>query len=360
MTIYSRFKSLYIYILLFVLGIIFLIRDYVFALNSAQDFKWAQYSFSIFSDQLLWIPVLPALFYLFEKSPLYNKTLTRSVLNYIPALILIAFVHRYIAVVGAKYVEYKLDIINESYYERIQAYYTSIILGGTLNDIIFCVIIVFILSFIRYYEEFKEEQLKNLSITKQLNDAQLDTLKMQIQPHFLFNSLNTVSAIMEENVESAQTIVSKLSSFLRYSLDYQSQKFVTLAEEINFTKTYLDIELERFSDRLKIDFSIDPKTEQILIPAFLLQPFIENSFKHGVNKFSSVTEIFIRSELKENKLFLSVGNNGHSSEEYIRFGIGLSNIKNRLETIYNDNFTLIVRSDSGFINQIALPTSEEI
>ena len=360
MTIYSRFKSFYIYILLFVLGIIFLVRDYVFALNSTLDFKWLQYTFSIFSDQFLWVPILPALFYLFEKSSLFNKKITISTLKLFPILILIAFIHRYIAVVGAKYIEYKLDIINENYYERIQAYYTALISGGTLNDIIFCIIIILILSFIRYYEQFKDEQIKNLSITKQLNDAQLDTLKMQIQPHFLFNSLNTVSAIMEENVESAQAIVSKLSSFLRYSLDYQSQKFVTLAEEINFTKTYLDIELERFSDRLTVNISIDEETEHFLIPAFLLQPFIENSFKHGVNKFSSVTEIYIKSERSDGKLHLTVGNNGIGDDKKVIFGIGLSNIKNRLETIYNGDYSLNVSSESGFINKIILPISEEI
>ena len=173
-------------------------------------------------------------------------------------------------------------------------------------------------------------------------------LRYQLNPHFLFNTLNAISTlVLSKATDQANEMVTKLSKFLRYSLDHSPLDRVTLAHELETSKLYLDIEIVRFAERLKLQFEVAENAQSALVPTMLLQPIIENSIKHGITKVESGGTILIKASKNGGLLTLEVADDGPGLPEEdaearlsLSKGVGISNIRNRLKEIYGSNHEL--------------------
>jgi len=204
----------------------------------------------------------------------------------------------------------------------------------------------FIFKYNRLFQAEKEKSLRSEALA---HEAQLLMLRYQLNPHFLFNTLNAISTlVMAEVNDKANEMLTKLSKFLRYSLDHSPLDRVSLLHELETSRLYLDIEKVRFGDRLRLEFDIASDAESALVPTMLLQPIIENSIKHGISKVESGGSITIRAQRVGDNLLIEVGDDGPGvqnrtapGEEFVLSnGVGVSNIRNRLQEIYGSRHEL--------------------
>ncbi len=181
-------------------------------------------------------------------------------------------------------------------------------------------------------KELDEARAKSLAIS-----SQLASLESRIHPHFLFNTLNSIAALIRENPSRAEKMVEKLSALLRYSLDFEPNKLVTLAEELKITRDYLEIESTRFAEKLQYNFDIQKSVLNEKIPAFSLQTLVENSIKHVASKRSTKTKIYISATKLDENVMIEVSDNGGGfSIKDIKTGHGLDTLKKRLQNIFDD------------------------
>lgn len=202
---------------------------------------------------------------------------------------------------------------------------------------------------IKYYQLFQAEKEKSLRSEALAHEAQLLMLRYQLNPHFLFNTLNAISTlVLSQANERANEMLTKLSKFLRYSLDHSPLDKVSLAHELETSRLYLDIEKVRFAERLRLNIDIEKAAENAMVPTMLLQPLIENSIKHAISKSETGGTISIIARVEEGKLRLEVSDDGPGLPEYegesdmlvLSQGVGVSNIRNRLQQIYGDEHAL--------------------
>ena len=210
--------------------------------------------------------------------------------------------------------------------------------------------VVLVANVISYYQKFRNRERRTLQLEAQLAKAQLDVLKSQLQPHFLFNTLHSISSLMLTNVQAADKMMSRLSDLLRMTLDNQRVQETTLDCEMEFIDGYLQIEKMRFEDRLNIKMDIAADTRDASVPYLLLQPLVENAIRHGVSKRSSGGEIRIASRHDDRYLYLTIGDNGpgfHETEDWARGGLGLRATRERLHTLYGSDQSVELESVSG-------------
>jgi len=200
--------------------------------------------------------------------------------------------------------------------------------------------------------QIKEEQLMRLSAESGVRDAQMKMLRYQLNPHFLFNTLNSISALVRTNrTEQARSMITQLSQFLRSSLDGETAIYVTLSEEIETLQSYLNIEKVRYGDRLRTEFSIDPKAEPALLPCLILQPLLENALQYAIAGKVKGGLLRITAHVDGERLKIFVADSGDFDKsllEGLKKGIGLSNIEARLASHYGkEGFVSYVQSDLG-------------
>ena len=207
----------------------------------------------------------------------------------------------------------------------------------------------------------REEQLKRLQAESAARDAQLQMLRYQLNPHFLFNTLNSINALvtLQEN-HKAQTMIQRLSEFLRHTLEQDNIDNVTLEQELNTLHSYLDIEKTRFEDRLMLTFDIEPQALQALVPSFILQPFYENSLKYAIGAREAGGTIALLARIVEHELLLQVSDDGpevNDSDDILERGIGLRNTVKRLEAAYGSRYTFdaSAAAEQGFCITLAIP-----
>jgi len=230
-----------------------------------------------------------------------------------------------------------------------------------LNFLIYFAMI-FIIYVYYYIAQVKEAEEKRGLLEAQLLSTRMKMLTSQLQPHFLFNTLNSISSLVEIDSNLAKDTIADLSDFLREILYNSDAKFIPLHKELTVLEYFLNIVNVRFSDHLTIEKKIDPDLLNINIPAMILQPIVENSIKHGYSY--NHTDLAIKiSVLKQNgTVLLKVENNGkhitEDTQDLINSGVGLSNLKERLYNLYGDSHTFIMRNKadgSGVETLIELP-----
>jgi two-component system LytT family sensor kinase len=190
----------------------------------------------------------------------------------------------------------------------------------------------------------KEQQLKRSKAEMFAHEAQLKMLRYQLNPHFLFNTLNAISSLVhDKDSTKANSMVVQLSKFLRYSLDNDPVRRVTLKEEMEALKLYLDIERTRFGDRLRVDFDIDPKAKLVRIPSLILQPLAENAIKYAIAPVEEGGTITVNATLLDNSVVIELHDTGPGRASYNydsdSAGIGLRNTIDRLHGFYGDSYT---------------------
>ncbi len=199
----------------------------------------------------------------------------------------------------------------------------------------FYLIFVLLYYMILYYEDLQQKLKNEADLNNLVKEAELNALKSQINPHFLFNSLNSISSLTMTSPEKAQEMVIKLSDFLRYSLSHDKNETTTLRRELENTERYLDIEKVRFGRRLRYQSHVPESCLDVKLPNMILQPLFENAIKHGV--YNSTEEVLVELNCMANNDFLELHITNDFDPEAVRpkgEGIGLKNIKNRLEILY--------------------------
>lgn len=187
-----------------------------------------------------------------------------------------------------------------------------------------------------------EKNLKLMSLESQLTQSQLSALKAQLNPHFLFNSLHAVTTLIGYDDEKARNMTIKISSLLRKMLEDRDKHTHTLKEELDYIRDYLEIEQERFFDRLKVDFEIEETSLAAEVPNLILQPLVENAFKHGISKLEGSGNITITSQVthEDKHLKIVVQNTSPGGITGISLGVGLENVKKRLGQLYGTTASL--------------------
>jgi signal transduction histidine kinase len=193
-----------------------------------------------------------------------------------------------------------------------------------------------------YYRESRDRELRASQLETRLVAAQLTTLQQQLQPHFLFNTLNAISALMHRDVAAADRTLVRLSDLLRLTLERLGDREVTLEEELDFLRKYLDIERTRWADRLIVRFDVEPGTLPALVPTLLLQPLVENAIKHGVARKAGAGHVDVSARREHDKLWLEIRDDGVGLSEdaltALHKGIGVSTTHARLQHQFGADF----------------------
>lgn len=196
-----------------------------------------------------------------------------------------------------------------------------------------------------YYKKFQDERHRSARLEAQLVRAQLAALKMQLQPHFLFNTLNSISDMALEDPRKTVQMIARLGDFLRLTVETNGTQQTDLEQELVFLKNYLEIEQIRFRDRLRIEYDIPPETLPARVPNLILQPLVENAIKHGIAKSLGAGKITIRARTDGRILRLEIRNDGSPAANGRggREGIGIANTRERLEQFYGHRFRFWLR-----------------
>ncbi len=232
-------------------------------------------------------------------------------------------------------------------------------LAGIINlgGVIACWSLIYF-SF-HYFQNYKRAEIESYIWEAAVKDFELKTLKSQLNPHFIFNALNSIRALIEEDPQNAQTAVTKLSNILRYSLKMERSETVPLDEEMQTVADYLSLEKMRLEERIKFKISVDPKTSKIEIPPMMIQTLVENGIKHGISKRTNGGEIFVSTKVDDSNLHINIKNTGQLEESLLKQsnGFGISNTKQRLNLIYGDSakFEIKNNSDDSVSAEIIIP-----
>ncbi len=217
---------------------------------------------------------------------------------------------------------------------------------------------------LEYYRKYEDGRLRASQLEAKLATAQLHALKMQLHPHFLFNTLHSISELVHDNPARAESMIVRLSDFLRLTLDHVGIPEVPVSEEIDFLRRYLEIEQMRFEDRLTVEWEIDPATANVRVPNLILQPLVENALKHGISRNTTQGLVRISCKQEDGRLAMTVYNNGPvprrgpvNLTEPVREGVGLNNTRSRLERLYGGNHHIDFRrgAEGGFEVTIRIP-----
>lgn len=212
-----------------------------------------------------------------------------------------------------------------------------------------------------YYHKFRERELRASQLEARLAQTKLQVLKMQLHPHFLFNTLNAISELVYRDPDVAEHMITNLSDLLRISLDNVGVQEVPLQQELDFLNKYLEIEQTRFQDRLQLSMEIDPDTLDASVPNMILQPLVENAIKHGIGPRSSGGRIEIAAHRQNGTLHLRVSDDGrglpNGEQAALREGVGLANTRARLAHLYGSqhNFELISSPQRGLTLELEIP-----
>jgi sensor histidine kinase YesM len=233
--------------------------------------------------------------------------------------------------------------------ERESNHLVAAISAGILN--IASVVLVWSLIYfsVHYFENSKKAEIEALIFEAAVKDFELKTLKAQLNPHFMFNAMNSIRALIEEDPQNAKDAITKLSNLMRYTLKIERTETVPLAEELKTIQDYLDLEKIRFEERLKYLIKSTPEADRVEIPPMMVQTLVENGIKHGISKITQGGEISLTARTNDSQLIIEIRNNGRFDEESFKNsrGFGISNTKHRLALLYGENASLNLSNENN-------------
>jgi two-component system, LytTR family, sensor kinase len=201
---------------------------------------------------------------------------------------------------------------------------------------------------VHFYQVALDRQTIAAQLEMQLSHAELENLKSQLHPHFLFNSLHAIGVLMQEDVDAASHLLVSLGDLLRMALERRENE-ITLRSELEFVGKYLEIEQTRFHDRLKVHMDVPPDLLDVYVPSLALQPLVENAIKHGFSVDSNASRLQIAAKVYDGRVWLRVRDDGPgpAPAPRLRFGVGLSNVQSRLNQLYGDQSSLELTGGDG-------------
>ena len=218
-------------------------------------------------------------------------------------------------------------------------------------------LILFVYLAFDYYVKYRDRELRASQLQTQLSKAQLQALKMQLNPHFLFNTLNSISSLMYTDVEAADAMLMRLSEFLRMTLEQNVDQEISLDRELDFVQRYLEIEKIRFEDRLSVSIEVDEEARSAKVPSLALQPLIENAIHHGIATRPEGGSIAISAEKQNGRLHIAVRDDGSGMQSSRGERVGLANTRARLEQLYGaeHSFSIGNAAGGGVVVDIEIP-----
>ena len=311
----------------------------------------------------LWAIFSPLIFRFSKRFPIEFRPLTvRNLLLYFPALISFAGIHQVIHLAVLWSITPRLRRQFPALIDCYRAYFGF----GFYIDLIIASLIVIAVHALLYYQNFRASELAQSSLKTQLAQAQLRALKMQLHPHFLFNTLHSISSLVLEDPPKANSMIARLGDFLRLTLENSDQQLVSLKQETEFLRCYLEIEQVRFGDRLTLAFELEPQTLSAQVPHLILQPVVENAIQHAIAPRATRGRIDIEARRLNRLLRLEVRDDGPgiaSNGDLLGIeGLGLSNVRARLHQIYGSDFRFELTNarDGGLTVVMEIPFQQEV
>lgn len=314
------------------------------------------------SSSYVWLAFMPLILWLGRKFRFENGQWKRSVPVHFIASIFVAFAQQAVDALILPQLGYPPNIKFASY---LEGYKVFLLINFHLSVSIYWAVIG-IKHAISYYQKYRERELRTSQLEARLAQTRLQVLKMQLHPHFLFNTLNAISELVYKDPEAAEQMITNLSDLLRLSLDNVGVQEVPLQQELEFLKKYIEIEQTRFHDRLQIEMHIESDTLDATVPNMILQPLVENAIKHGIAPRSWGGRIDINAERQNGSLLLCVSDDGvgvpDGNTENLKEGVGLSNTRARLKHLYGDahKFELQSLIDGGLALKLEIPFKSSV
>jgi two-component system, LytTR family, sensor kinase len=306
----------------------------------------------------LWAALTPPILYLSRRFPIRRRHWARSALLHFGCSLLAAAL-----LLGAYTLAAKL--IGLPVAQRpLGSAYLALVIVEYHNTLIIYWIILGIDHALRYYRKYRERELQTSQLEAKLAQAQLQVLKMQLHPHFLFNTLHAISTLMHRDVEAADRMIARLSDLLRLALESEGVQEVSLKQELELLERYLEIEQTRFRDRLTVEMRIEPEVLDARVPNLILQPLVENAIQHGIAPRRGTGRIEIDARRENGTLALSVRDDGRGlnagAGAKLKEGVGLSNTRARLHQLYGAraSFRLSSAPEGGVLACLEIPFHE--
>ncbi len=312
-------------------GLLIASQTYIAYSTREVPFQWSRILLLSFIYAYSWAALTPFILRLAERFPIERFRWQRSLMIHLAASLLLSIATRVLEILS-----YFFLVANPEQPLSMWRVLRNVLAIFDYGVLIYWVIILIKYAF-EYHRRYREGELKASQLEAQLAQAELQALKMQLNPHFLFNTLNSISALMNKDQEGAEKMIARLGDFLRLTLESRGTQEVTLKEELDFLKCYLEIERIRFQDRLQINIQVEPDTLAARLPNLILQPIVENAILHGVAPHQRPGCINIRAKRLNGHLLVQVTDNGAGlplQRNLLKEGIGLANTQARLEQLY--------------------------
>ena len=305
----------------------------------------------------IWFGISPVILYLARRYPFDEGRWRTSVPVHLFACIVIALGQLLLDTFFLTRLGYPA---NRSFPNFFEAYKFFVLVNVHLSILIYMGVVA-IWSTYSYYQKYRERLLEASQLEARLAQSRLQVLKMQLHPHFLFNTLNAISELIYKNPEAADRMLTDLSDLLRLSFENLEVQEISLKQELEFLEKYLEIEQMRFHDRLTVEMQIAPETLDASVPNMILQPLVENAIKHGIAPRSSGGRIDINAARSNGHLEINVTDDGlgvpFGDLDNLPEGVGLSNTRRRLKHLYGDRhkFDLAAVDHGGLSVNLVIP-----
>jgi signal transduction histidine kinase len=324
----------------------------VFSMRSAgMHHQWAALFFTVLLAWVPWAAAAPLIIRLAQEYPLFRRNTGRAWARHLGMWLAVAVTAALWNAAIQNWLDpYVPDIATPGFVPMLRNKFSTQLLATVL---LYAVIVVV---------GWMRQQMEASQLNEQLAKAQLSALRQQIEPHFLFNSLNSIAALVREGAsDRAVDMLVRLSDLLRYSLQTTHRQQIELGEELEAVGKYLEIEKTRFAERLRVRIDVPPSLLNARVPSLILQPLVENAVKHGIAKRMQGGAIEISATRSNGNLILCVSNDGQSfAQHWEKKGIGLQNVRERLATLYGKAADLqVANTAEGAAVRVTVPLRQE-
>jgi two-component system, LytTR family, sensor kinase len=340
------------------IGAIFTLQSYFMSYRSERPIPFVDALYLQMTWSYLWALATPLVLRLVHKITMDRHDWVRGALIHAPLSVVLS-----VALTGIGHVLLWLHWgwpYGKSFsFERL----TRFVIGNFSEGVGMYLLIGLVGYAFSYYRRYREGELRSVRLEAQLSQAQLQALKMQLHPHFLFNTLHSISALLHHQPDAARTMITRLGDFLRLTLENSGTQEVTLKKEMEFLRCYLEIERVRFQDRLMTRVNVSPPALDARVPNLILQPIVENAIRHGIAPRATPGLIEILAKPQNGSLRIQIRDNGpglptdRNSEALFTKGLGLANTERRLERLYGTahRFDLTNDPQGGLVVTLEIP-----
>jgi len=332
------------------IGLLFALQEWVYSLRMAVHVPMSVAMLAWFFYYFSWGFLVWATWAIFENQ-IRNGSLKVMLLGFLPLSMVLSVLEE--MAFALVFVNLPVNHPHSTYWRRVTLYLYEEFLT---NMAIFWVGFL-LLRGMSYYERFRENEQIASQLEAQLANARLSALRMQLNPHFLFNTMNGISSLMRTDVEAADRMLEQLSFLMRITIERGDAQLISLRDEMEFIETFLAMQGHRYSGRVEQHVRVAPELYEALVPTMLLQPIVENAFKHGLAKVVAGGKLNVEVNRESDYMHIAVRNNGASlkpAKSEDGYGLGLANVQSRLQLHYGDDYKFSIEETEREVVEVAI------